>query len=194
VTVFPRMDADADAIVVDAIAEAHRLRAGHLGTEHLLIAFASQPSVLPSAAAEQLPESDAVRGEVARRTGEPGTAASDEALLATLGIDLAEVRRRAEATFGPAALGRVAVRARRRRRQGRRCFPMLTGDGLGVMPRVKQALERASARSGPRALVSPATLLLSVLDDDEAMAAHVLVGLGVDVSGLRHTLTVATRR
>ena len=107
-TVFPRLDVDADAIVVEAIAEAHRLRGGYLGTAHLLIAFASQPSVLPPAAAERLPESDRVRGELARQSDQPGPAASDEALLATLGIDLAEIRRRAEATFGPAALDRLS--------------------------------------------------------------------------------------
>ena len=93
-TVFPRLDADADAIVVEAIAEAHRFRHGFLGTEHLLIAFASQPAVLPPAAAERLPPSDTLRGELARLIGNPAGAGSDAALLATLGIDLAEVRRR----------------------------------------------------------------------------------------------------
>ena len=68
---------------------------------------------------------------------------------------------------------------------------MLTGDGLGVMPRVKQALERASTRASPRTLVSPSALLLSVLDDEEAMAMHLLVGLGVDVPGLQHALVAS---
>jgi len=188
VTVFPRLDTETDAIVVEAIAEAHRQRGGYLGTEHLLIAFASHAFVLPPGAAARLPESDTVRGELARQVGDPGRA-SDEALLATLGIDLAEVRRRAEATFGPAALDRVAVRTRRRRRRSPRCFPMLTGDGLGVMPRVKQALERASARSSPRTLVSPSVLLVSVLDDEHATATQLLVALGVDVAGLQRALT-----
>jgi len=191
VTVFPRLDTETDAIVVEAIAEAHRQRGGYLGTEHLLIAFASHAFVLPPGAAARLPESDTVRGELARQVGDPGRA-SDEALLATLGIDLAEVRRRVEATFGPAALDRVAVRTRRRRRRGPRCFPMLTGDGLGVMPRVKQALERASARSS-RTLVCPSVLLASVLDDEHATATQLLVGLGVDVAGLQRALTTTAR-
>ncbi len=189
-TVFERLSADADAIVVEAIAEAHRARHGFLGTEHLLIAFTSQPAVLPPAAAKRLPPSATVRDELAV-VGTPVDAASDAALLATLGIDLAEVRHRAEATFGRAALDRVAVRARRRRRRGRRCFPMLTGDGLGVMPRVKQALERASVRASSGTLVSPSALLHSVLDDDEAMATSVLVGLGVDVAALQVALSTA---
>jgi ATP-dependent Clp protease ATP-binding subunit ClpA len=192
VTGFERLSADADAIVVEAIAEAHRARHGFLGTEHLLIAFTSQPTVLPPAAAERLPPSDTVRDELARLVDTPVDAASDAALLATLGIDLAEVRRRAEVTFGPAALDRVTVRTRRHSRRGRRCFPMLTGDGLGVMPRVKQALERACVRSGDRNAVSPSALLLSVLDDEEAMATRVLAGLGVDVAALQVALRTTT--
>ena len=69
---------------------------------------------------------------------------------------------------------------------------MLTGDGLGVMPRVKQALERASARSS-RTLVCPSMLLASVLDDEHATATQLLVGLGVDVAGLQRALTTTAR-
>jgi Clp amino terminal domain, pathogenicity island component len=188
--VFERLDPDARAILSEAIAEAKRLGNGYLGTEHVLIALASSPTALPDAVREQLSLSAAVvREQFGREVGTGVGLASDETLLATLGIDLGEIRRRAEATFGPAALDRVAVRSRRRwGRARRRCFPVLI-DSLGVMPRVKRALEQAGARQ--RGLVSPTGLLLAILEDDDAMASRLLIGLGHDLEALRAALAAA---
>ena len=190
---FERLDSDAQAILTEAIAEAKRMRHGYLGTEHVLIALASSPTVLPEEVRVHLPVSAAaVRDQLKREVGTGVGMASDEALLATLGIDLDEIRRRAEATFGPAALDRVSVRPRRRwrarlasRRARPRCFPMLI-DSLGVMPRVKRALERASARQpGP---ASSTGLLLGIVEDDDAMATRLLVDLGQNLVALRAVL------
>jgi hypothetical protein len=57
------------------------------------------------------------------------------------------------------------------------------------MPRVKRALEQAGARQ--RGLVSPTGLLLAILEDDDAMATRLLVGLGYDVKALRAALAAA---
>lgn len=186
---FERLDPDAQAILHEAIAEARRLRNGYLGTEHVLMAFASRPTVLPDPVRARLTVSAReVRNEFTGAAGPKVDAASDEALLATLGIDLGEIRRRAESAFGPTALDQIAVHSPRRWRRRQRCFPMLA-DGLGVMPRVKQALERAcDRRPGP---VSPTGLLLGVLEDDEAMATRLLVRLGQDLPALRTALAVA---
>ena len=196
---FERLDSDAHAILTEAIAEAKRMRHGYLGTEHVLIALASSPTVLPEAVRVHLPVSAAVvRDQLDREMGAGVGMASDEALLATLGIDLAEIRRRAEAAFGPAALDRVAVRPRRRWRAPRvasgagrarpRCFPMLI-DSLGVMPRVKRALERACAHQP--GLASSTGLLLGIVEDDDATATRLLVGLGQDLEALRAVLRAA---
>jgi hypothetical protein len=186
--VFERLDPDAQAILAEAIAEAKRTRVGFVGTEHVLIALALRPMVLPDAARAHLPVSAPVVRDQLDREARAGVAmTSDAALLATLGIDLGEIRRRAEATFGPAALERVSVRPRRWRRR-RRCSPMLI-DSLGVMPRFKRALERACVRRpGP---VSPPGLLLGIVEDDDAPATRLLVGLGHDLDALRAALTVA---
>jgi ATP-dependent Clp protease ATP-binding subunit ClpA len=185
--VFERLDPDAHAVMTEAIAEARRWHDGYLGTEHVLIAFAANPTVLPEQVRERLAvTADTLRDALERETD--GRVASDEALLATLGIDLGEIRRQTEATFGPAALDRVAVRRAPRWRRRRWCFPMLA-DGLGVMPRVKRALERACARRP--GLVNPQGLLLGIVEDDEAMATRLLVLLGIDVSALRIALAAA---
>jgi hypothetical protein len=194
--VFERLDSDAQAILTEAIAEAKRMRHGYLGTEHVLVALVSSPTVLPEAVRVHLPVSAAVvRDQLNRDVGAGVGMASDEALLASLGIDLDEIRRRAEATFGPAALDRVSVRPRRRwrarlasRRARPRCFPMLI-DSLGVMPRVKRALERACAHQA--GLASSTGLLLSIVEDDDATATRLLVGLGQDLEALRAGLRAA---
>jgi hypothetical protein len=194
--VFERLDSGAQAILTEAIAEAKRMRHGYLGTEHVLIALASSPTVLPEEVRVHLPVSAAVvRDQLNREVGPGVGMASDEALLASLGIDLDAIRRRAEVTFGPAALDRVSVRPRRRWRarlaSGRarpRCFPMLI-DSLGVMPRVKRALERACAHQ--TGLASSTGLLLSIVEDDDAMATRLLVGLGQDLEALRAGLRAA---
>lgn len=186
---FERLDPDAQTILHEAIAEARRLRNGYLGTEHVLIAFASRPTVLPQPVRALLTvTATEVSDEFILAVGLNVGAASDEALLATLGIDLGAIRRRAESTFGPVALDQVAVRSRRRWRRWQRCSPMLA-DGLGVMPRVKRALERAGDRRP--GLVSPTGLLLGIVGDDEAMATRLLVRLGQDVPALRAALEVA---
>jgi ATP-dependent Clp protease ATP-binding subunit ClpA len=180
-----RFDSDARAILTEAVVEARRSACGYLGTEHVLIAQVSTPTVLSAAVRTHLPVSAAVvRDQLNLEVGARVGVASNEALLATLGIDLGEVRRRAEATFGPAALDRVAVRPNRRWRR-RRCFPMLI-DSLGVMPRLKRAFERASTHQ--LGLVTPAGLLLAIVEDGDAMATRLLVGLGQDLEALRAAL------
>jgi len=182
--VFERFDFDARAILTEAVVEARRSGCGYLGTEHVLIAQVSTPTVLSPAVRTHLPVSAAVV-RLNREVGASVGVASNEALLATLGIDLGEVRRRAEATFGPAALEQVAVRPNRRWRRRRRCFPMLI-DNLGVMPRLKRAVERASTHQ--LGLVTSAGLLLAIVEDGDAMATRLLVGLGQDLEALRAAL------
>src|SRR3712207_7630085 len=107
---FERLDAGAGEVLEEAVAEARRLGHNYLGTEHLLVGFLVHVNMLSAQVRAALPVgAESVRAEMRRTLGGPGTA-SDAVLLATLGIDLDEVRRRAEATFGPSAMSRAGVR------------------------------------------------------------------------------------
>ena len=124
---FERFADSARQVVVLAQDEAATLHSGHIGTEHLLIALAAEPSG-PAGRALRGLGLDAPRlREDARRPG-----AIDPEALALLGIDLDEVRRRVEAAFGPGALerrrptgGRIpftpTARRRSSSRSARRC-------------------------------------------------------------------------
>jgi ATP-dependent Clp protease ATP-binding subunit ClpA len=101
---FERFTHDAREVVATAEREARELGHGRLGSEHLLLGVA----VAGGPAGAALAASGAT---AARLRGLLAEAAPAEALEA-IGIDLGEVRRRAEAAFGPGALERG--RARRR--------------------------------------------------------------------------------
>ena len=105
---FERFADSARQVVTLAQDEAATLHAGHIGTEHLLVALADEPSG-PAGRALRGLGLDAPRlREGARRPGE-----LDPEALALLGIDLDEVRRRVEAAFGPGALDRRRPARRR---------------------------------------------------------------------------------
>jgi hypothetical protein len=147
----------------------------------------------------------------------PAARPSDRALLGTLGIDLEEVRRTTEQTFGFTALGEAIWQVSRRRawRGGGVVWTPLCGPPFLA----KRALQLAGER--PRALghdeVGPEHVLLGVLEDalepagsprgsrrHRRIIAHVglpdgyqgaagplLVALGVDVEALRHAVLAA---
>ena len=175
---------DADAAWRAANAEALELQHPWLGTEHLLLGAADDPAVRILTAAGVT--WDRAREALVR---DLGAARPDEAaLLATLGIDLAEVRARVEASFGPNAIAELYARRRsdNRRRLGR--GPLC---GLAMMPRAKLALERArrAAKTEYRSQVSSTDLLVGLLDVDDGMAVRLLRTLGVDTHTLRAGLS-----
>jgi ATP-dependent Clp protease ATP-binding subunit ClpA len=195
-TMFDCLDPDAQAITSTAIAYARQMQHGYLGTEHLLLSAIAHRRLLPPAARAALPaDVDVARLALLQDLGDPRPeTASDAALLATLGIDLAEVRRRAEQTFGTAAVDRAALQVkhpRARRRRGR-CYSVLV-DGLGVMPRVKEALARAARQAEEHhdAQVGAVRLLGAMLEDDRAMANHLLIKLSFDSTVVRASFTAA---
>jgi hypothetical protein len=115
-------------------------------------------------------------------------------VLSTLGIDLDEVRVSVRATFGAGALDRLAQRRAHQpwqpwqpwRRPNRGGASLLAGT-QGVAPRLKQALEHAAQAVGrvEGQLIEPVTLLLSVLEVEDALANRLLDDLGVRPSDLR---------
>lgn len=145
---FERFTKPARTVVTDAQDEARALGHDRIGTEHLLIAVLATPGEPGAAALTDLGVTaggcrEAVRDVVA--AGGDGLGPQDAEALQALGIDLEEVRRRAEQTFGPGALD-APDRAGRPTRRGlpfrRRRADDRTGTGhIPFTPRAKKALE-----------------------------------------------------
>jgi ATP-dependent Clp protease ATP-binding subunit ClpA len=145
---FERFTDEARSVVVAAQEEARAMHAGHIGAQHLMLGVADAPGrvtgpVLTGLGLDAASLRAALEGE------------SDAAALASLGIDLDEVRRRVEATFGEGALEGAADAGCRRGRRLGRAIPF-TADA-------KKALE-LSLREAIR------------LGDKHIGAEHVLLG------------------
>ena len=199
---FERFDQPATTVIKSAFAEAAMLGDDAVCTEHVLLALATADSVtgrLLTAAGGRPAD---IRRILAGRGRLPNRRRDHQELLATLGIDLAEIRRRAEETFGAEAVTRAAWRVRRPRPRRplwswiscskplprRRCDSPLAGQPLALIPRVKRLLERAIHVARPQ-LASPSHLLLALVTGDEP-ACEILTALGVDLTAL----AAATRR
>ncbi len=194
-----RLDQSARQVVEAAHHQAASLGDQVVMTEHLLLALASADNDTASLLQDAGVSAAALRQAVAPHSGRrPG----HETLLATLGIDLAEVRRQAEETFGAEGVARAVARVRppRPRRPLRRWIscsnPLptprrdspLTGEALETIPRVNGILKRATRDAQP----NPATathLLLALVTGNEP-AGELLTELGVNL----HALAASTRR
>jgi ATP-dependent Clp protease ATP-binding subunit ClpA len=133
---------EARAVVVAAESEAARTHATEVGPEHLLLG-------LGALLTEVGIDAETLRRDIVRSDG------LDADALATLGIDLEEVRRQAEETFGEGALGRAA---------GGRGRPRF---GRAAKKTLERTLREALAM-GDRAL-GPRHILLALTWDDHAM-------------------------
>jgi Clp amino terminal domain, pathogenicity island component len=140
------------------------------------------------------------RTALSQLVGRGGLRESDADALRTLGIDLDEVRRRAEASFGPGALDYPWLAAAAstadlpRRRAGRwlpcRRDPCVAGDVTGhlpFMPRAKRALERALREAEARGdrHIGVEHVLLGLLDPKSNTAIEMLHLLGADPEVVR---------
>lgn len=187
---FERFTQPARQVVVLGQEEARNLGHSWIGTEHLLLGVLSQPqspgvSVLTELGVTSTTCRDALRQMV----GAGGWGASDADALSTLGINLDEVRSRAEAIFGPGALDPFPdppPRRRGRRRRGRCKDAGLSGH-LRFMPLAKRALTRA----GDEALalgesgIGVEHVLLGLLDPQRNMAVDLLRLLGAEPEVVR---------
>jgi len=156
-----------------AAADASR-RLGHqyIGTEHVLLALAKDRG---TRAADLLAErgltpeeiQSAIIRIVGLGEGPPGRL--DRDALATLGIDLDEVRRRVEDAFGPDALERTSSG----------CTP--------IAPRLKRSLEHAAAEAGEGA-IEATHVLVGLASVEESVAAGILSSRGLTEHEIRATL------
>jgi ATP-dependent Clp protease ATP-binding subunit ClpA len=150
---FERFTKEARAVVLVAQEEATALEADRIGSEHLLLGLAAEQGT----AARVLEPLGLGHAEV-RAELEQARDGLDADALASIGIDLDEVRRRVEESFGPGALGG--------HRKGRRPFS----------PGAKKALElalREAIALGDRHIGSE-HILLGVMRDPGGRVADVL--------------------
>ncbi|PRY09770.1 Clp protease N-terminal domain-containing protein [Kineococcus rhizosphaerae] len=165
---FERFTKPARAAVVRAQEEARALQHHRIGAEHVLLGVLATPSVAQRVVGPV--DLDTLRDLVRRHAaGE-----RDAEALRSLGIDLDEVRRRAEESFGPGALDT----GRPRRRLFGRGAPSthVPFDRSG-----KKVLEDAlrAALSLRHNYVGTEHILLAVLGRPEGTAATVLREAGV---------------
>jgi ATP-dependent Clp protease ATP-binding subunit ClpA len=175
---FERFTKRARTVVVHAQESARERRSSTIGPEHLLLALFAVPEGLAATvlARLQVTRSD-VEADLDR--GDPFDAEG----LAMLGIDLDEVRRQAEETFGPGALDRT-----RAARGG-----WLPGH-LPFERESKKALElalREAVRMG-HGFIGTEHLLLGLLHDGRAR--DVLVARGVGLDGTRALVEELVRK
>jgi ATP-dependent Clp protease ATP-binding subunit ClpA len=185
---FDRCDGETVAVLDAGFEEARRLGHGWLGTEHLLLALVSRREVLPEPVAELLPAEADVRAALSRHVGEQPPLPQGE-LLATLGIDLDDVRAAVRRTFGAEAVERLRRPVHQPwqpwRRPSRACMSLLAGQ-MVLAARVKRALELAweDAARRQRDAIDPAGLLLGMVEV-EGLAARLLVDVGVPLDDVR---------
>jgi ATP-dependent Clp protease ATP-binding subunit ClpA len=198
-----RLDQAAQRVLEAAFHEAANLGEAAVGTESLLLALATADSVTKGLLSEAGGgAADLRRMMVASRR--PRARRDHETLLATLGIDVAEVRRQVEQSLGKDATFQAASRVRpsRPRRplwtwiscsrplSGPRRDSPLAGQPLELIPRVTRLLGRATRAARPR-LASPSHLLLALITGNEP-SCEVLDALCVDLDALasatRHSM------
>ena len=187
---FERFTRDARQVVVDAREWARELRHRVVGTEHLLLALAGQEFGAGALLRDAGVTREAVRARLAVVRG-PGAVISDAdaAALESIGIDVATVRARLEASFGYGALD-LGEPAAPRGLFGR-------GRPGGIFaPRAKKVLElslREALRLRHNAIGSE-HLLLGILREGQGLAVRIMVDTGADLQALRRSAEESFRR
>ena len=133
---FERFTKEARVVMVLAQDEATALQAARIGPEHLLLGLAADPGTA-ARVLEPLGLGHAALRADLEETGD----GLDADALASIGIDLEEIRRRAEASFGPGALERG-------RRARERYVPFTPGAKKALELALREALSPAGSRRG----------------------------------------------
>jgi ATP-dependent Clp protease ATP-binding subunit ClpA len=171
---FERFTSEARQVVTRAQEEARALGHDYLGTEHLLLGALDDASSSGGRLLERWLTLEQARADVVELIGR-GDPSLDADALALLGIDLDEVRKRVEATFGDGALARPP-----RCRGSARHTRCLT-------PRAKKALElslREALAAGDREIRTE-HVILGLLREGEGIAARILTRHGVRLDEVR---------
>ena len=184
---FERFTDRARKVTVDAQATARRLGHGHIGTEHLLLGLLENDGIAAQVLSGAGVTRAAVEREILAEVGRGPLGAGDAEALGAIGIDLDEVRRRMEASFGPGALewhpdpGCRGARPR--------------FGHIPFTPRAKKVLELSlrEALALKHRHIGTEHLLLGLLREGEGLAMLVLTRLGAGPQLLRARVLDALR-
>jgi ATP-dependent Clp protease ATP-binding subunit ClpA len=176
--VFERFTTQARSVVTLAQQEARKLGRPNIGTQHLLLGILGAPDTAGALALEALGVGEPdVREDVRKLDRDRSTFSDQDAdALRSVGIDLDEVRRTVEETFGPGALERAAT-------AGGRSW----SGHVPLTPGSKKALElalREAIHLGHRS-IGTEHLLLGLVRDDTCSAARILAARGADRDRVR---------
>jgi len=182
---FDRFTTDARRAVTLAQGAAVTLDADAIEPEHLLLALAHDETSVAGRALASLGVDRATLEERVRAGGRPDT--PDPQALALVGVDLEDVRARADATFGAGALDRaLAEAARGRRRRGR--LPLSPAARSAIAGAVEEAMRHRHRR------IDPGHLLLALAEGDErrtAAPSRLLTTLGAPPRAVRQAVAAA---
>ena len=184
---FERFSPSARQVLVVAQEEARMLGHKTVGTEHVLLGLLQGEGIAARVLADRGVTAGAVEREVLAFVRPFG--AADALALGAIGIDLDEVRRRLEASFGPGAL------RWRPGRRGRHRGP-LPGGHVPFSPRAKKVLE-LSLREALRLEhnhIGSEHILLGMVREGEGLAALILTRLGADLDTVRARVLDELRR
>ncbi|MEP9384099.1 Clp protease N-terminal domain-containing protein [Nocardioides cheoyonin] len=170
---FERFTKQARLAVTEAYAAAGELGHRQVGTDHVLLALVREadPATGGALAAAGV-DADRVRAAMAGRHRPDRLGAEDEEALRSLGIDLAAVRERVEAAFGPGALDKGTRKARQH----------FTKDAKKSLELALREAVRLKHRS-----IGAEDLLLGIIRA-EGDGYEVLRDLDVDLAALRRAL------
>jgi len=169
---FERFTTQARQAVQLALSEARARGASRIDAEHLLLGLAHGRS---GAAAETLAAAGLTAAALRKLAVNQREAAPlDADALALLGIDLDQVRRAAEAAFGPGALDRPAPRAART-------------THARMTPEAKESIACALrlAQKQHDGFLSAGHLLAGIIDQGDNEALRLLAAARVDPAALR---------
>lgn len=198
---FERFTADARTVVVTAQGEARHLGHNFIGTEHTLLGLlAIEDGAVARALAADGVDVEFVRGDIVRRVGPHPPDVSfaeieqeDAEALKAIGIDLAEVRKAIEATFGEGALRIPRENAPKKRGLFGRSYA--GGGHIPFTNRNKKVLElslREALRLNQK-FIAPEHIMLGLLREGQGLAVRILAEKGVDLGRLRTEMTTALR-
>jgi len=157
---FERFTVSARSVVVLAQEEARTQRHRWIGTEHLVIALAQE---------------EGLAGTALRDAGADA--------LRTLGIDLADVRRSVEETFGAGALDDQPPRKRRRRSSAPRGhIPFTRRSKTTLELALRETVHLRSSSIGAE------HLLLGLIREGHGVGLRLLVDAGIEPRELRATI------
>ena len=184
---FERFTDRARKVTVDAQAASRRLGHGHIGTEHLLLGLLENDGIAAQVLSGAGVTRAAVEREILAEVGRGPLGAGDAEALGAIGIDLDEVRRRMEASFGPGALQWHPDPDCRGAR------PRL--GHIPFTPRAKKVLELSlrEALALKHRHIGTEHLLLGLLREGEGLAMLVLTRLGAGPQLLRARVLDALR-